>query len=189
MIKTIFQIIFLLTLLISLNLSATEVSGRLSITPIIGLESVQKFQPTPHMKTRARYGARAIYKFPISALEGEYTHAQDTSSDQATSTSYKDSEDKLRLGLRGSFTGPFISTYIRGGAQYRKNEQTRTISNATSTTSNSSKVQPYVGTGIDIRIVQYFSLTADILATYTPTSAPNLRDYELQPSIGVSLRF
>ena len=162
---------------------------RLSFTPIIGLESVQKFQPTPHMKSRAIYGARAIYKLPISALEAEYTHAQDTSTDQATSTSYKDSEDKLRLGLHGSFSGSFISTYLRGGAQYRKNEQTKTISNATSTTSISSKVQPYVGTGIDFRIAQNFSLTVDILATYTPTADPNLRDYEFQPSVGMSLRF
>ena len=189
MIKTIFQTTFLITLFFTLDISAAEQSGQLSITPIIGLERVQKFQPNPHMKTRAMYGARAIYKFPISALEAEYTHAQDTNNDLATGTSYKDSEDKLRLGLRGSFVASFITTYLRGGAQYRKNKQTRTSSAAITTTNNSSKVQPYVGTGIDIRILQNFSLTADILATYTPTSDPNLKDYELQPSLGVSLRF
>jgi hypothetical protein len=190
MMRTSFISPAIIIVLLSLNLGATEVSGRLSITPIIGLESVQKFQPTAHMKTRAIYGARAIYRFPISALEAEYTHAQDTNNDSTTNTSYKDSEDKLRLGLRGSFMiATFLNSYIRGGAQYRKNEQTRTLSNAVTTTSSSSKVQPYIGTGIDIRVMKFFSINADILATYTPSSNPNLRDYELQPSIGLSLRF
>lgn len=170
--------------------AASSTSDRLSITPIIGLERVQKFQPTPSMKTRAIYGARLIYKFPISALETEYTHAQDTSSDTVNDISYKDSEDKIRLGLRGGFTlTNFMSSYLRGGAQYRKNTQTRTVGGASSTEESSSKVQPYVGTGIDITLGRFVSISADLLATFTPTDDPNLKDYELQPSVGLNLRF
>lgn len=169
---------------------AVDTKDRLSITPIVGLERVQKFQPTTSMKTRAIYGARLIYKFPISALETEYTHAQDTSSDTTTNTSYKDSEDKLRVGLRGGFTlSNFMSSYLRGGAQYRKNTQTKTVGSATSTEDTSSKVQPYVGTGIDINLGRFLSVSADILATYTPTNDPNLKDYEIQPSLGLNLKF
>ena len=157
--------------------AAADVRGRLSITPIVGIERVQKIYPTPHMKTRTIFGARAIYRFPISALELEYTHAQDT-------------EDKIRLGLRGGFNmGSFVSSYLRGGAQYRKSETVKTVGSAASTSESTSKVQPYAGAGIDFKILTYFSITADILATYTPTNDPNLKDYELQPSLGLALKF
>lgn len=185
--KALFLGLFCLSL--PLDLFATDVSGRLSITPIIGLERVQKFQPTTHMKTRAIYGATAVYRLPITSLEAEYTHAQDTSDDVANNTSYKDSEDKLRLGVRGGFGGPFISTYLRGGAQARKNEQTRTVNSTTVTTNTTSKVQPYAGAGIELSLLKFFSITADVLATYTPTTDPNLKDYELQPSVGIILKF
>lgn len=184
------KVLLVIVALLPATLFAADVKDRLSITPIIGLERVQKFQPTPHMKTRGIFGVRALYKFPITALETEYTHAQDTSSDAATNTSYKDSEDKLRLGLRGSFTiSNFMSSYLRGGAQYRKNEQTKTVSSTTSTTDTTSKVQPYIGTGIDISLGRFLSVSADILATFTPTDDPNLKDYELQPSVGLNLKF
>ena len=187
------KIFILITfLVIPFTTRADDMKGKFFITPIIGLERVQKFEPTSSMKTRAIYGVRATYKFPISALEGEYTHAQDSSS--ATSlgvtTYYKDSEDKLRLGLRGEATlTTFASTYLRGGAQYRRNEHTTTVGTSASSSSTSSKVQPYVGTGLFISFSQYFSLTFDILATYTPTNDANLKDYELQPSLGIALRF
>jgi hypothetical protein len=186
--------IFFLTALLVLPLitRAADMKGKFFITPIIGLESVQKFEPTTSMKTRAIYGLRATYKFPISALEAEYTHGQDSSSavNSGVTTTYKDSEDKLRLGLRGEATvTTFSSAYIRGGAQYRKNEHTTTVGTAASTTSTSSKVQPYVGTGLNISVSQFFSLTADVLATYTPTTDPHLKSYELQPSLGIAVRF
>lgn len=184
------KIIFIGIMAFSLSALGDDTKGKFSLTPIVGLERVQKFQPTPHMKTRAILGARAMYKFPISALEAEFTHAQDSTDDSVTNTSYKDSEDKLRLGLRGGFTiTNFMSSYLRGGAQYRKNEQTKTVNSTTTTKDTSSKVQPYVGTGLVISVSQYFSLSADILATYTPTDDANLKDYELQPSLGINLRF
>ena len=170
--------------------AAADVRGRLSITPIVGIERVQKIYPTPHMKTRTIFGARAIYRFPISALELEYTHAQDTESQPSANTTYKDTEDKIRLGLRGGFNmGSFVSSYLRGGAQYRKSETVKTVGSAASTSESTSKVQPYAGAGIDFKILTYFSITADILATYTPTNDPNLKDYELQPSLGLALKF
>ncbi len=182
--------VILFLLIFSAQVFAADTRERLSIIPIVGLERVQKFQPTPHMKTRGIFGVRALYRLPISTLEAEYTHAQDTSSDPVNSTSYKDVEDKLRLGLRGDFAlGTFLNSHLRGGAQGRKNEQTRVVNNTTTTKNTSSKVQPYVGTGLELKIMQYFSISADILATYTPTDDPNLKDYELQPSLGLNIRF
>lgn len=163
-------------------------SNNLSITPIVGLERVQKLLPTPTMKTRVILGATAIYKLPITAIEAEYTHGQDTSTDAATNTSYKDEADKLKLGLRGQFDmGTILSSYLRGGAQLKKSKTTRTVSGATSTTSTTTKVNPYAGTGLAIHFGQFFSLNADITAVYTPTSTAGLKDYELQPSIGFTI--
>lgn len=183
------KIIALLLLVLSTQAFSAE-KGGLSVMPIIGLERVQKFQPTPRMKTRGIFGVRLLYGLPISTLEAEYTHAQDTSSDVVTSTSYKDVEDKLRLGLRGNFgLGSFLNAHLRGGAQGRKNEQTKIVSNTTTTKSTSSKVQPYIGTGLELKLMQVLSVSADVLMTYTPSDDPNLKDYELQPSLGLVLRF
>ena len=185
-----FKKLLVIAILIPASSFATDISGRLTITPMVGLERVQKFQPTTSMKTRAVYGVTAVYKFPVTALEVEYTHAQDSSDDAATSTSYEDSEDKLRLGLRGSFNvGNFLGYYLRGGAQYRKNKYTKTVSGQASTTDSSSKVQPYVGTGVELKVANFLSVTASVLATFTPTDDPNLKDYELQPAVGLNLRF
>ncbi len=162
----------------------------LTITPIVGVERVQKFQPTVQMKTRAIFGVRGVYKLPIASAEGEVTRGQDTSNDVTNSTSYKDVEDKARLGLRGSFEmGQFFSTYLRGGAQGRQNVQTKTVGGVSTTKTTISKIQPYVGLGLEIKVMQYFSLSADVTATHTPTNEANLKDYEIQPSLGFSLRF
>jgi hypothetical protein len=184
---------FLITLFIlmpGINAFGASKNENLIITPIVGVERVQKFEPTVQMKTRAIFGVRGVFKLPIAALEGEVTRGQDTSTDLTTSTNYKDVEDKAKLGLRGGFElGQFFSTYIRGGAQGRQNTQTKTVGGVSTSKKTLSKVQPYVGVGIDIKLMQYFSLSADLTATHTPTDDPKLKDYELQPSLGFNLRF
>lgn len=187
-------LIVLILILLSTSLWAASgsVPKGLIITPIAGFEKVQKFVPTPSMKTRMIYGARLVFPLPIGALEAEYTHGQDDSTDLSTTpnTFYKDSEDKVKLGLRGSASlGNYFSTYLRGGAQGRQNKQTKTVNNVSTTSTTQSKVQPYIGTGIAIHLLQYFSLNADITATYTPTTTPNLKNYEFSPSLGISAGF
>lgn len=175
-------------LLVSAPVFARSTNENFSFSPIVGVERIQKFQPTPRMKTRVIFGAEAVYKLPVAALEAEYTHGQDTSYDTVSSTSYKDVDDKIKLGLRGGFAiGPYLSTYLRGGAQGKQSQQTRTVSGGTSTTSTLTKVNPYVGTGLAIHLFNAFSLSADVTAVYTPTNTPGLSDYEFQPSIGFSI--
>lgn len=182
------KILFLAILLITFNGWAS--TGGLVITPIIGVESVQKFEPSPHMKSRMIFGALVVYNLPVISFESEYTHAQDSSSDLSatTPTSYKDVEDKLKIGLRGNASfDQYLSTYLRGGAQLRQNKHTKTVADANSTTITQTKVQPYIGTGIAIHVLQYFSLNADITAVYAPTSTAGLKNFELAPSIGFTL--
>lgn len=183
---------YLLSLLIltSHSLWARSESNKLNIIPIVGFERVQKFQPTPHMKTRGIVGVGAVYTLPVLSLEAEFTHAQDTSNDVTTNTSYKDEDDKLKLGVRGDADlSAYFSTYLRGGAQAKQLKQTRTVAGATSTTTKTTKVNPYVGTGLSIQFLQYLSVTADVTAIYTPTSEDALSDFEYQPSLGLTIRF
>jgi len=177
-------------LLTSTSLWARSERENLKITPIIGFERVQRFTPTPHMKTRGIFGVGAVYSLGVGALEAEYTHGQDTSNDVTSNTSYKQSDDKVKLGLRGTADlGSFLSTYLRGGAQAKKTETTATTSSGTSTKTSVTKVNPYIGTGLGFHLLQFLTLNADVTAVYVPTSTPGLSDYEIQPSLGLSIRF
>jgi hypothetical protein len=180
--------------LIAFALSATITgfaSGKnsnLTISPIIGVEKIQKLLPVPSMKTRTIFGARAIYKLPIASVEAEYTHGQDSAYDSSTITSYKDVGDKLKLGLVGEFSlGSFLSFHLRGGAQGQQSKLTKTVNGLSSTTDVTVKVNPYIGSGLAIHLTQAFSLTADVAAVYVPTKTPGLSDYEIEPTIGFVL--
>ncbi len=184
------KILCVVLILSSTSLWARSESDNLKITPIIGFERVQRFTPSPHMKTRGIFGVGAVYKLPVGAVEAEYTHGQDTSNDVTNNTSYKESDDKVKLGLRGTASlGSFLSTYLRGGAQAKKSETTATTASGTSTKTSVTKVNPYVGTGLGFHLLQFLTLNADVTAVYVPTSTPGLSDYEIQPSLGLSIRF
>ncbi len=161
----------------------------IQITPIVGLERVQKFEPTPQMKNRFFYGARVLYPLIVANAEAEYTHAYDTSYSSSTSTTYKDEEDKLKVGLRGTAAGAFASLSIRGGAQVRKNLHTVTTSISSSTKKTTTKVNPYAGVGASLFFGSYISLSGEITGVYVPTSDSALDDIEYQPSLGLTLHF
>jgi hypothetical protein len=183
---------YLSTLLVISSATYGRDSGKDSFTvsPIVGVERVQKLLPAPHMKTRTIFGANVLFKLPIASAEAEYTHGQDTTSDPTAQTSFEDVSDKVKLGLRGEMTlGSFLSFHLRGGAQGSQNQITSSINGAIIKTEKSNKVNPYAGTGLSIHLLQSFSLNADIVAVYKPTSAEGLSDYEISPSVGLSFNF
>ena len=187
-----FIVSFSVTSLITVSAFASSSSSgnNLSISPIIGVERIQKMMPSPSMKTRTIFGARAVYKFPIVSAEAEYTHGQDSAYDQATSSTYQDTGDKLKLGLVEEFSlGSFMSTHLRGGAQAAQDKLTKTVNGANSTTVTTTKVNPYIGTGVVFHIMQAFSLTADVTVVYIPAKTSGLSDYEVEPSVGFVLSF
>lgn len=183
------KIITLLTLFIISSALFAKAPEGLSITPIVGFERIQRTLPTPHMKTRTVFGARAVYRLPITSLEAEYTHGQDDATDPVTSTSYKFVDDKLRVGLRGDFNiASFLSWNLTGGVQGKQTKTTRTVAGATSTTSTKTNTDPYVGTGLSVHLLNMFSLNADVTAVYAPTDDPALEDYEIRPTLGFTIR-
>ena len=156
-----------------------------SMTPIIGLERIQRLQPTPTMKTRTIVGLETLYKLPVAAIEAGVTYGEDSSYDALSTTNYKDADTKLKLGLRGAFNqGAVVSSYLRGGAQLTQNKHSVTITGSTTSTTNETKINPYLGSGLSVKFLNNFSLTADITAVYAPTSVPGLSDFEVQPSLG-----
>lgn len=183
-----FKRVVLVSIIFSASAFAKGTDNKLTITPIIGLENVQRLEPTATMKTRAIIGARAVYKLPIASAEGELTHAQDSST--SSNTTYKDESDKLKVGLRGNFSiASFLSSHLSSGAQFRLTTLTKTVGTVApvTTVTTTRKINPYLGTGIAIHFFEVFSLTADLAVIYTPTKTPGLKDYELQPSIGCSV--
>ena len=178
-----------LALISSSSVWAKNSSGsNFSMTPIIGLERIQRFQPTPTMKTRTIIGLETLYKLPVAAIEAGVTYGEDSSYDSSITTNYKDADTKLKLGLRGAINeGAVFSSYLRGGAQLKQNKQSVTVTGSTTTTSNETKINPYLGSGLSIKLLNNISISADITAVYTPTSVPGLSDYEVQPSLGFIL--
>lgn len=161
-----------------------------TIIPIVGFERVQRLLPTATMSTRFIYGAEALYQIPFTTLEAEYTHSQDNAADLATQSNYKFSDDKIKLGIRESANlGSYVSSYIRGGAQVGQSTTTNSTSSGTTTNTTKSKMNPYVGAGIGLHVMQYFSLNASLTCVYVPTSNPALSPYEFEPSIGFSIGF
>lgn len=185
------KLFFGLFLALTTTVSFAKERDNLSIRPIVGFERVQKFVPSPSMKTRLTYGVEAIYKLPIGDAEAEVTRAEDDSVDLGVSPTikYKDEELKARIGLRGTAGSGFFSAYLRGGAQGRQNKQTKTVSGVSTTTTTISKVQPYIGTGLGIHVGSYFSLDAGVTVVYTPTTKGGLSDFEYSPTLGFGLHF
>src|SRR5687767_3267052 len=72
----------------------------LGIEPIIGYERVQKVLPTQHTKDRLIYGARLTLGIPLLSAEAEFTRGTDTENFPSDDLTIKDTDDKLKLGLR-----------------------------------------------------------------------------------------
>ena len=181
--------IFYLLFLISFTSWGKEHLGNgFVLTPIIGFEQIKQLAPTVTSQTRIIYGAKLLFPLPISTIELEYTHGQNTVTDLSTQTSYKFIDDKLKLGLIGyANLGPFITTHLRGGAQLSTSKDTKTTATNVSTQDTISKVNPYLGTGLSLHFYQYLSINGSLTCIYAPTKTPGMSDYQLEPSIGIGI--
>lgn len=181
---------FIFLILIVTNAFAKSSQTSFKVSPIVGFEHVQQALPTPTMKTRAIVGAQAIYSLDFISFEAEYTHGQNTNSDSATDTSYKYVDDKLKMGVRGTFQmADFLSYHLNGGAQLTQSEVTKTVASTSTTSTNTTKVNPYIGTGVSLHFLDAFSLSASVTVVYKPTSTGGLSDFEYQPSLGFGVNF
>ncbi len=180
-----------ITLLLFLSLSipstmAASSKGNLTIGPIVGYERVQKISPTPHTKDRLFYGIRAVYGPPLLSAEAEITQGKDTESFPERDLTIKETATSAMVGLRSNFLRTkFLTTYIRAGGHARKSEVETTEAGVTTTREPAVSVSPYAGAGLNINLMNKFTLNLGITAIFT--GKPKGSDSEYQTSLGFTV--
>ena len=175
-----------LILLLSLILFSYQSKAEITIQPVVGYERVQKISPTPHTKDRAVFGARLIYGPPLFSFEAELTKANDTENFPDRNLIIKEDTTAAKLGVRSSFSFPFVRWYLRAGGAARKSTITETRSGVVSERDPAIYVSPYAGTGLTVNIMGAF--TADAGVTVVFTGQPKGSDREYQTTLGFGVK-
>jgi hypothetical protein len=158
-----------------------------SVQPIIGYELQRKDNPD-RTKLVLTYGARVIAGYKILSAEAEYTQGKSDENFIDTSTRIEEKSENIRVGLRSTYSvGSLIDWYLRGGAEAQKRNTKRTVSGTTNEYNTPTKVHPYVGTGLDIRLGNQLALTASALATVKDLKDMGKNEYTT--SLGVRVNF
>ena len=182
-------LIFFLFIFVTLPAWAqsSSTNGYLKIEPVVGMERVQKIEPTPHSKTRFIYGLRLNYGPPIFSAEAEITQGKDSESFPGQSLSIEETVTNAMLGVRSSLNfGGILQWYLRAGGHGRKSEYSKTLSGVTTTREPSIYLSPYAGTGLSINLLNAFSLNAGYTVIFT--GRPKGSDREYQTTLGFSVR-
>ncbi len=168
--------------------AAPRGSLRTSIEPIIGYELVQKLEPTRRVNQRMMYGARATAGWSVFAGEAEYTRASDTEVLGVPSTTIRDTEDRLKLGVRGSVrVFGLLAGHLRTGVQARRNERESTVGGVTTNTRGEIEYDPYAGVGLTVGMGRHFALNAGVTVVFN--DFPDLGRNDYQTQLGFSIRF
>ncbi|PIP91234.1 MAG: hypothetical protein COW01_06175 [Bdellovibrionales bacterium CG12_big_fil_rev_8_21_14_0_65_38_15] len=185
------KMIMLFLLFIFVSLPAWSQSGPtpgyLKIEPVVGFESVQKIEPTPHSKTRFIYGIRMNYGPPILSAEAEVTQGKDKENFPDRNLALEETVTNAMLGVRSSFHfGNFMQWYLRLGGHGRKSEFIRTENSISTTREPALYLSPYAGTGLNINLLNAFSLNAGYTVIFT--GKPKGSDREYQTTLGFSVK-
>ncbi len=174
----------LLTLL-SLNLWAADKSD-LKISPIVGLERIQKLSPVVKTKTRTVVGVNIQYGPSFLSAEAEVTRSED--SETVYEQDLKETEESLaaKLGIRSNFNLAFLSWYFRAGGQARKSTYTTTTAGITTTREPAVYVSPYAGTGFNFNLMGNLFANGGITVIFT--GRPKGSDREYQTTLGFGIR-
>lgn len=167
---------------------ARGVKTGLEITPIIGYERQQKLIPTPHSKDRLVYGARLRVGVPLVSAEAEYTRAQDTEDYPTTSTSYKDTTQRGKVGLVSQLRLTGLLTFsARAGVNATLTQIETTQSGVTTNSQDPIRYNPYAGAGVRVRLSSKITADADIVAIFR--AFPDMNANEYQTTAGFTLSF
>ncbi|MBC7385435.1 MAG: hypothetical protein H7301_04620 [Cryobacterium sp.] len=173
---------------ISVNASAALPSDlTYSLEPIVGYEFQKKENPSRRVRVFT-YGGRIIAGYKILSAEGEYTLGNSNETFASSSTQIEEKRQTARIGLRSTYSlGSVIDWYLRGGAENQKRHTTTTVSGVITENDSPSKVYPYVGTGVSLKIGMQLSLNASVIATVKDTKDLNQNEYTT--TLGVNLNF
>ncbi|PIP94932.1 MAG: hypothetical protein COW00_14190 [Bdellovibrio sp. CG12_big_fil_rev_8_21_14_0_65_39_13] len=180
-----------LLIILCLSLSSTlfGAGGKpaISIEPLYGFETVQKFEPTAHTKNRAIYGIRAILGSGFLRGEAEVTQAKDTESFLDQDLKIEDTTNKAKAGLRFNFRmASLLTLYLRSGMQLKQSEITRTQAGVSTKRKTGFYSDPYAGGGLRVHFMTNFSLTADYTIIWSDYPVSNKKEY--QTTLGFAAR-
>ena len=159
-----------------------------NIEPIVGYERVQKLAPAAHTRDRLFYGARATVGVPLIAGEVEYIRGTDTETIAAQDLSLKDTDDRVKLGLRSSLRiSTLLSLQLRGGGQAKRNTHEETQAGVTTKTIGQIVYKPYAGLSLSARLSSKIELSGGIVTVFN--GFPNMSKNEYQTSLGFRVSF
>ncbi|MCO4795499.1 MAG: hypothetical protein KC493_17395 [Bacteriovoracaceae bacterium] len=167
--------------------NAKSGKGNLLVQPIVGIETVKKWDPTVRTVTRTVVGARAVYGPPLISAEAEVTRSQDDEYLFETDLKVEEETYAAKLGIRSSFRlVSMLRFYIRGGGQARQRKITETQAGVVTTKEPAIRTSPYAGAGLSVNLMGFF-----VNAGYTAifTGKPKGSDYETQTTLGIGARF
>lgn len=180
--RLIIKAVFLSCLVVS-----TASAVGLDIEPIIGYEMNQKFTPTQHTTNRMTYGARVTLGVILMSIEAEYTRGTDTETFPDIATTIKDTDDKIKLGLRSALGPSRMKIIARGGVQAKQNINETTVSGTMTKTTSPVTYKPYAGAGLRIGLGAKIALTGGVTAVFN--DFPDMEKNDYQTTLGLSIKF
>lgn len=152
-----------------------------TLTPIVGFERAVKRVPDYHVRTRLTYGALLTAGYRELALEAEYTRASDREEFPLQGLSLRDTDDRLKLGLRTThfLVFPRLSFTLRAGGQASRNTHEEVLNGVATRTVGKIQYDPYAGAGVDLRLLQRLTLGAGLTAVFREFPDMSKTDYQL----------
>ncbi len=180
---------FILTVILStLSFStwAQSSTSPLKISPIVGLERIQKVAPVSKSKTRTIVGLNVLYGPSFLSAEAEVTRSDDSETLYEDDLTEKEESYAAKVGIRSSFNLSALSWFLRAGAQARKSKYTTTQSGVTTEREPAVYVSPYAGTGFNFNLMGNLFANGGITVIFT--GRPKGSDREYQTTLGFGVR-
>jgi hypothetical protein len=160
---------------------------KLGVEPIIGYERVQKLLPEPHTRQRLVYGARLTAGLLLFSAEAEYTRSGDSKEFPELGITSKETDDRLKMGLRSSIgMGALLSLILRGGVQASRSTTEDTAGGVTTKTMTPIQYDPYLGLGLSASLGGKFVLTGNVTAIFN--DFPDMAKNDYQTTLGFAIR-
>jgi hypothetical protein len=158
----------------------------LRISPIVGLERIQKVSPVAKSKTRTVVGLNVLLGPPIFSAEAEVTRSEDSETLYEQDLTEKEESFAAKLGIRSSFNLMLLNWYLRAGGQARQSKYTTTQNGMTSERTPAVYVAPYAGTGFSFNFMGNLFANGGITVIFS--GRPKGSDREYQTTLGFGVR-
>jgi hypothetical protein len=156
-----------------------------TLEPLYGYETIFRDYPTPHLQTRAMYGARVTLGADILSAELEYTKASDTENFSTAPETIKIDDEKLKLGIRSTYRfNNYLYASGRLGAQATKSTQEKISGGVSDKEEKPISYNPYAGASLGVRFgVISVNVTSTVI--FRDSSDMSKNDYQNTLSFGV----